>query len=389
LKHELSSFERVKCALEHKEADRIPFDIGGTAVTGININALRNLRWYLGMPPEVNLRDKITQLADTGADLIAKLNIDVKNVAPNPVSGKSLARELGRVGRYYRLVDEFGIGWQMPVKGGFFYDLYLHPFKDVQSVQEVEKYAWPDPLDPERFENMKEKADRIVFQEKRAYILERMSSGMWENAMWLTGYEKFFSDMIGNEKLVQTIMEKFLEIKMRYWEKALETVDKNVLIVSTADDLGTQSGLLVSLDMYKKLIWPYHKKLFEYIKKKAKSKVYIFFHNDGAIMETIPLLIEAGVDILNPFQVNCAGMDTRVFKRTYGKDLTIWGGSCDSQFVLPYGTPDQVKEETRRRIEDLAPGGGFIFAPIHVIQGDVPPQNIMAWWETLQEYGTY
>ena len=117
--------------------------------------------------------------------------------------------------------------------------------------------------------------------------------------------------------------------------------------------------------------------------------MYIFFHNDGAIMETIPLLIEAGVDILNPFQVNCKDMDTKKFKKEFGNDVTIWGGSCDNQLIMPRGTPDQVRDETKRRIDDLAPGGGFIFAPIHVIQGDVPPQNIMAWWETLQEYGTY
>jgi len=196
--------------------------------------------------------------------------------------------------------------------------------------------------------------------------------------------------MIINEKLVHAIMEKLLEIKIRYWEKALETVGDNVLIVSTADDLGAQNDLLVSLELYKKLILPYHKKLFEFIKKKAKSNVYIFFHNDGAIYKTIPLLIEAGVDILNPWQVNCAGMDdTKKFKREFGKDLTIWGGSCDTQHILPFGTPEEVRDETKRRIDDLAPGGGFIFAPIHVIQGEVPPHNIMAWWETLQEYGKY
>jgi uroporphyrinogen decarboxylase len=206
----------------------------------------------------------------------------------------------------------------------------------------------------------------------------------------MTGYEKFYADMILNKKLIHAVMSKMLEIKIQYWQKALETVGKNVLVVSTADDLGGQRGLLVSLELYKEMIWPYHKRLFEFIKKKAKSKVYIFFHNDGAIWETLGLLIEAGVDIMNPWQVNCAGMgDTGRFKKEYGKDLTIWGGSCDTQFVLPFGTPAQVRDETKRRIEDLAPGGGFIFAPIHVIQNGVPPENIMAWWETLQQYGVY
>ena len=385
-----TSFERVKTALAHKEPDRIPFDIGGTMVTGINVNALRNLQKHLGLSEDVSIRDKITQMADTGDEIIEKLKIDIKNVSPEHPSKQGIARDLGLQGHHYRLIDEFGMGWQMPVDGGLYYDLYHSPFKDAQTVKDIEDYPWPDPLDPARFANLKSKADHIVYNEKKAYVLGRMSAGMWEHAMWMTGYEKFFSDMIMNEKLVHAIMSKLLEIKMQYWKKALETVGENVLVVSTADDLGSQRGLLVSLQLYKKLIWPYHKRLFQFIKQKAKSKVYIFFHNDGAIWETLPLLIEAGVDIINPWQVNCAGMDdTRKFKKEYGKDLTIWGGSCDTQHVLPFGTPQEVRDETRRRIEDLAPGGGFIFAPIHVIQGGVPPENIMSWWETLQEYGAY
>jgi len=385
-----TSFERVRTALAHREPDRIPFDIGGTMVTGINVNALRNLHKYLGLSGKVQVRDKITQMADTGGEVIEQLGIDVKNVSPRPPSNPGPARDLALQGENYELIDEFGMGWRMPAKGGHYYDLYYSPLKGAQTVSDVENHTWPDPLDSARYADLKERADEIVNYEKKAYVLGRMNSGMWETAMWMRGYEEFFCDMLLNQKLVHAIMNKLLEIKMRYWQKALETVGDNVLVASTADDLGTQRSLLVSLELYKKLIWPYHKKLFHFIKEKAESKVCIFFHNDGAIWDTIPLLIEAGVDILNPWQVNCAGMgDTAKFKRQYGKDLTIWGGSCDSQYVLPFGTPQQVRDETRRRIEDLATGGGFVFAPIHVIQGDVPPDNIMAWWETLQEYGAY
>jgi len=385
-----TSYERLKTALEHKEPDRIPFDLGGTVVTGINVKALKALRNHLGLGGEVKVKDKIAQTAEIGEDTIERLRVDIKDVSPRPPSTPGLAEDLGLVGDHYRLIDELGIGWQMPVEGGHYYDLYHHPLKDARSPADVEAYPWPDPLDPERFRGLKQEADKTVFEEKKAYVLGRLNAGMWETAMWMTGYEKFFCDMVTNQKLVQAIMEKLLEIKIKYWGKALDTVGENVLVASTADDLGSQTGLLVSLDMYKKLIWPYHKKLFAFIKKRARSKVYIFFHNDGAIWETIPLLIEAGVDILNPVQVSCKGMeDTRKLKKEFGKDLTFWGGSCDPQFVFPCGTPDQVRDETKRRIDDLAPGGGFVFAPIHNIQSDVPAENIMAWWETLQEYGKY
>lgn len=387
---EYTSYERVLAALQHREPDRVPFDLGATAVTAINIHALRNLKRYLGIPGEVKLWERITQVAVTDTETDAWLRTDVGRVEPNPPAHPNHARDLGQVGQYDRMIDEWGMGWQMPVDGGHYYDLYLSPLAQAETPQDIEAYSWPDPLDPARYVGMQAAAQRLVQEDKKLFILERMSSGMWEHAMWMTGYEKFFTAMVNNKPLVHAIMSKILEIKMAYWEKALAAVGDYPVIVSEADDLGQQQGLLVSLGMYKELIWPYHKRLFEFIKRKASGKAYIFFHNDGAIYETIPLLIEAGVDILNPWQVSCKGMgDTARFKREYGKDLTLWGGSCDSQWVLPFGSPQQVKEETRRRIEDLAPGGGFVFAPIHVIQKEVPPENIVAWWETLQEYGTY
>lgn len=382
----MTSYDRVTAALNHREPDRIPFDLGGTMVSGININALRELKAYLGLSGPTEIKDTITQMAHTGDDLIDFLQVDVKNVGPKVPENLAL-KDLGRWGGYHYLEDEWGMQWRMPEVGGQYYDLFKSPLAHVESVQDVENYPWPDALDPVRYQNLKKEADHIVQVEKRAYVLGRMSSGMWEHAMWMTGYEKFMTDMYMNPAVVQAIMEKILEIKMQYWERALDAVGENVLVASCADDLGTQTGLLIGLDMYKEQIWPFHKRLFEFIKQKAQSDIKIFFHNDGAIMETIPLLIEAGVDILNPFQVNCSGMDTRLFKKLYGKDLTIWGGSCDTQHILPYGSVQQVREETKRRIDDLAPGGGFIFAPIHVIQNGVPPQNIMAWWETLREWG--
>jgi uroporphyrinogen decarboxylase len=385
----LTSYDRVKAALEHREADKVPFDLGSAAVTGININALCSLRKYLGLSEYASVKDKITQIGNISDDLIEILKIDIKGVSPSPSHQKGLSREAGIEDGYNRIIDEWGMGWRMPLRGGHYYDLYHSPLADAQSISDIEKYPWPDALDIARYADLKLNADNIVFKEKKAYFLERMSSGMWEHAMWMRGYEQFYVDMMMNPGIVRAIMEKILEINMQYWERALEAVGGNVLVVSMADDLGAQNSLLVALETYKEQIWPFHKRLFDFVKSKAKSKIYIFFHNDGAVMETFPLLIEAGVDIMNPFQVNCSGMDTRKFKREFGRDLTIWGGSCDNQVIMPFGTPQQVRDETRRRIEDLAPGGGFIFAPIHVIQSGVPPENIMAWWETLQIYGIY
>jgi len=379
---------RLEAALSHREPDRVPFDLGSCAVTGINIRALRRLRAALGLSGEPELWDPVTQLASTGEEVASLLRVDVLGVRPRPPSAQGLHRDQGLVGEHYRIIDELGIGWQMPREGGHYYDLYLHPLAGAQSAREVESYPWPDPRDPARFAGFAERARSIALGGQQGLVLERMFAGMWETAMWLTGYEKFFCDMLENAVFVQALMEKMLELTCAYWERALAEVGSLPCVVSTADDLGGQTGLLVSLELYRKLIWPYHRRLFQFLKKASGGRARIFFHNDGAIMETIPLLIEAGVDILNPFQVNCAGMDTSRFKREFGRELTIWGGSC-SPLTLQFGTPAEVREETRRRIEELAPGGGFVFAPIHIIQGDVPAGNILAWRETLDRYGSY
>jgi len=387
----LTSAARVRSALDHQEPDRVPLDLCGAEVAGINIHTMRGIRQHLGLDAEVRMDDRITQTGKVTDDLVDRLGVDVRRVPPNKPADRGLEQDLGLVGDHFRYIDEFGIGWQMPAVGGHYFDLYRYPFADVDTVEEVEAYRWPDMLDSARFVGMKEHAASVAHEEKRAIVLGRASSGMWEHVMWMTGYEKYYMDMVVNPALCQAKMEKILELKMQYWGRVLELVEEDYVIVSCADDLGGQNGLLVSLDMYKELVWPYHRRLFQFLKSTpSKAKVYVFFHNDGAIYETLPLLIEAGVDIINPWQVNCAGMDdTARFKREFGDDLTVWGGSCDTQRVLPFGTPQEVRDETRRRIEDLAPGGGYVFAPIHIIQDGVPVENIMAMWETLQEYGVY
>jgi len=140
--------------------------------------------------------------------------------------------------------------------------------------------------------------------------------------------------------------------------------------------------------MYRKYIKPGHKKIFSFIKGKAPH-IHIHFHSCGSVYDFIPDLIDAGIDSLNPVQVSAAKMDTKRLKKEFGDVLTFWGGGVDTQRILPRGTPNEVKDEVKRRIDDLAPGGGFVFNTVHNIQADVPPENIMAMWEALQEYGIY
>jgi len=382
----VNSRERILAALNHREPDRVPFDLGGTVVTGINIHAYRALRRHLGLPPgEPKIVDIIQQIARVDDDAMNLLGVDVKNVSPR--SSATFQIRVQDFGEYTGFRDEWGIGWRMPKKGGWYYDMREHPLAGPISEEAVDRYPWPDPLDPARFAGIGEAARRILREEGRAVIMGGMSAGILEMHAWLRGFEDAYADFGANPRLAGRLMDKVLEMKMAYWGKALEILGDAVDVVQEADDFAGQSGLLLSPRTYREIAKPRHKALFDFIHARTKAK--IFFHSCGAVRKVIPDLIEAGVDILNPVQVSAAGMDTAELKREFGKDLTFWGGGVDTQRVLGTGTPDEVRREVRRRIEDLKPGGGFVFAAVHNIQGNVPVENIVAMWEAFREFGSY
>ncbi len=158
-------------------------------------------------------------------------------------------------------------------------------------------------------------------------------------------------------------------------------------VVIEADDLAGQKNLFFSHDMYRQYIKPRHTKLFSFIKARTNAK--LFYHCDGALLPILWDLKESGIDILNPLQKSAAGIDYAAIKKEYGNDLSFWGAGVDTQRVFDQGTPEEVREDTRSNIEIMAPGGGFVCTPIHNTQATVPPENYMAFWETMQEYGVY
>jgi uroporphyrinogen decarboxylase len=382
----LTSRRRVELALNHQEPDRVPYDLGGTILTGIHHQAYRRLRTHLGLPEvEIDIEDPVQQLARVHEDVKQRLAVDVYGLSPSKPRG--IGKPLWSEDGYDKLVDEWGIEWWKPQDGGFYYDMRRHPLADIDTVSGLEKYRFPDPLDPGRYERMTERADELMNQRQVGYVLGRNAPGILEIALWMRGFENFFCDMVVNQPFAEALLDAIMEVKMRYWERALELVGPNVMIVSEADDLASQDRCLVRPALYRKLIKPRHTRLFAFIRKHARAPVKIFYHSCGAIASLIPDLIESGVDVLNPVQVSAAGMDTRELKKNFGKDITFYGGGVDTQQVLPRGTPAQVRDEVKRRIDDLAPGGGFIFTTVHNIQADVPPENLMAMWEAMREFG--
>ena len=383
-----TSRSRVEAALNHRESDRVPYDLGGTILTGINQRAYRRLRQHLGLPEvPIEIEDMHQQLAKVHEDVKARLKVDVWGINPGKVPGA--APPPWTEGDYHKLIDEWGIEWWMPAEGGFYYDMRRHPLAEIDTIEGLKKFNFPDPLHPARYEGMAAQADELMNRRQKAYVLGRNAPGIWEIAIWMRGFENFFCDMLERPAFAEALMDIIADIKMKYWQKALATVGPNVMMVSEADDLASQNSCLCSPAMYRQFIKPRHTRLFAFIKKQAQVPVKIFYHSCGAVLPLIPDLIESGVDILNPVQVSAQGMDSKVLKKRFGQDLTFYGGGVDTQHVLPHGTPQQVRDEVKQRVEDFAPGGGFIFNTVHNIQADVPPENIMAMWEALQDYGIY
>lgn len=381
-----TSRSRVEAAINHREPDRVPFDLGGTILTGIHHHAYRRLRRYLGLPEvEIQIEDPVQQLAVVHEDVKRRFEVDVYGI--NPSKARGIAHPPRSEDGYDKFQDEWGIEWWKPQEGGFYFDMRRHPLANIDTIHELAKYPFPDPLDPGRYTGMVERADELMNRRQVAYVLGRNAPGIFEIALWMRGFENFYCDLVANRTFAEALLDTIMEIKMRYWERALELVGPNVMIVSEADDLASQDRCLVSPDLYRKLIKPRHTTLFTFIKRQARVPVKIFYHSCGAITPLLPDLIESGIDILNPVQVSAAGMDTKQLKKNFGQDLTFYGGGVDTQDILPHGTPQQVRDEVKRRIEDLAPGGGFIFNTVHNIQADVPPENIVAMWEAVREFG--
>ena len=287
---------------------------------------------------------------------------------------------------YETFTDEWGIGWRKPVDGGFYYDMYHHPLAAAESLDEMKAYPFPDPLDGGRFATLQVQAQAAAAKGK-AVALAGPCAGIAEVYSWLRGYEQYYIDLALNQDYVAYMLDRLVEFKSAFWERALDEIGHLVDIVIEADDLGGQHAPLMSPRTYRQLIQPRHKRLFSFIKAQAPLK--LFYHTCGAVRRLIPALIDAGIDILNPVQISAADMDLRELKREFGRDLVFWGGGVDTQRILGRATPEEIKEHVKQNIEALAPGGGFVFAAVHDIQADVPPQNIMAMWDAWQEYGDY
>jgi uroporphyrinogen decarboxylase len=250
------------------------------------------------------------------------------------------------------------------------------------TLQDLDRAHWPDPADAGRYRGLRERARQLHETTDFAVILG-IGPGPVHQSQFMRGYGAWLEDLLLNQSFFAGLLERLAEIHAGMVERALEEAHEYVDLVALADDVGTQNGPLMRPELYRQLIKPSHRRICDTVKRFSKP---ILYHTCGSVYALIPDFIEAGVDILNPIQVRAAGMETQRLKREFGRELAFWGG-IDIQEVLPRGTPAQVRDEVRRLIDDLGPGGGYVISAAHNIQPEVPPENLVAMYDTAVECG--
>ena len=411
----MNSRELIMASINHQEVNRVPMDLGATPSSGISAIAYNNLTKYLGMEnSKTKIYDVVQQLAQPEDQFISKFGIDVIDIGrafndqesdwyPITMANGATAyypkwfKPVKKSDGSYVAYDQEGeIIAKMP-EGATFFDETVFPYlegypddyndlsKAMNKVlwQNLAHSPWDHANDPNFWQTLREKAIHLKKTTDKALMIV-CGCNLFEWGTFLRRMDNFLMDIYAEpdevEKMVDALLKKHLESLKNVCDAVGDVVD----ILRFGDDLGMDSGPFMSPDKYKKIFKPRHQILCDYVHKNSQMKT--FLHSCGSIYQLIPDLIEAGYDIINPVQTNVTDMEALKLKKEFGKDITFWGGGADTRHILNRGTTSEVKDDVRRNIEILLPGGGFIFNPIHNIMPDVPPQNIEAMFEAVNEY---
>jgi uroporphyrinogen decarboxylase len=376
----MTSRERVRAALDHREPDRVPVCVGGTGgkITESRIELLKQHFGIVGDAPKVLVGPQLMRLDDRVLDA---LGTDVRYLYMRPPADfrQRVAPEGGWFYDWGLIYREHG--------DGMMYEYTNHPLAGA-TLGSIDDLPLPDAGDPARWTGLRAEAERLYHETDYALVAYRPKySGLFELSQILRGTEQLLTDMVLQPEFAEALFWKVEEGLKALYLAQLDAVGEFVEWVEMGDDLGTQAGPLISPATYRALLKPAHADLIRAIKTHSPN-VRVMYHTCGSIRRFLPDLIEIGVDILNPIQVAAKGMDPAAIKAEFGDRLCFLGG-VDAQHLLPAGRPEEVREEIRLRIRQMAPGGGYILAPSHNIGDDVPLENILAFFEAWRDYAAY
>ena len=410
----MNSRERVMKAVNHQEPDRVPIDLGGSIVTGIMAGALVRLRQHLGLTGPVQVYDVFQMLGEVAFDLVERFDIDVLPVEPDAISFAHLRRQDFKP---WTLFD----GTEVWMPGAFDVevtpegDWLLHEDSDPQKpviarmphngfyFDQADVTGWNFDYQPPDIDGLRASNWRRLSEQDLGYLAEkaRVLRQSTDKALVLTnwGDASLGPPSMGSvaeglvilatqpdymQELMALALEAALDTVQQYWETIGEDID---IISLDGSDYGGQHREMFSPELFERYHVPFYTTVCDWIHANTPWK--ISKHCCGSIPNLIEPMIRAGIDILNPVQTSAAGMEAQVLAKTFGDRITFRGGGVDTQHVLAFGTPEDVRADVAERIRLFAPGGGFIWATIHNIQYDIPPENIVAAIETVHEFGRY
>lgn len=362
----MTSRQRVLSAVDLREPDRVPIDVGGSSFSTVIGAAYERLKAHLGVEGETRYMKVKSRSAILDERVARRLHTDTRPLLiGSPDGWQDVYFEDGS----FR--NEFGIIWRKAGDGH--YAPTGNPLREA-TLTDLDHFSWPDPRNPGRTRGLREQARQLHEETDYAVVLS-LPVGFVHLSQYLRGYEQWLMDIILHPEFLDALMDRALEWWLELADAVLDEVGPYVDVVAFGDDVAFQDRPMVDLDRYRRLFKPRHRRMVDLIKRKSEARV--LYHCCGAVRSLVPDFIDIGVDALNPVQVSSAGMDTAELKAEFGDHICFWGG-IDTHQVLPFGSPADVRAEVERRIEDLAPGGGFVLAPVHNIQEDVPPENILA-----------
>jgi uroporphyrinogen decarboxylase len=376
--------ERILAALNHQEPDKVPFDLAGSTWTGITYGAYQNLRLFLGKDPDKPIwSDVIQQIVIPSDDILKMFEVDTRGLFPLTSHNWDVYSKLTDSGDAWEYYDEWGFTHNFPKENGHWFSLVKHPMENVlPEISEIDGYNWPDPSDRVRIKGLREKA--LGFREQgKLVMLKGLCAGIFEMQQRFRGMSNALVDSFLYPDFSDRLVGKLADLKIEFWKMALGELADVVDVIAEADDYGTQDSQLIDPDHFRQFYKPHIFRIITAMKQSAPD-AKIMFHSCGNVRPVIPDLIEMGIDILNPVHINAAGMEPYQLKRDFGKEIVFWGGGVDTQKILVRGSVNEVAEDVRKNIDALAPGGGFVFAAVHNIQSEVPPENIMAMCEAIK-----
>jgi len=370
---------RVLEALNHREPDRIPRDLGSLEST-LHPTVASKLYNYFGIDEAVTVMDQRTRSVSLSEIVLEKFNIDTRWVYMKPA--QAAKEKIQRLRDGLHITDDWGMEFVIhPGESNPEYRRF--PLSNAVDKDDIEKHSWPDPYDPERLSGLREEAKQF---HDRGFAVGISFGGVWERSWYVRGLDQIMIDLAINPAFAAALLWKISDIQTRMYDFILQEIGEYLSIVCFSSDMGTQSSLLVSPDLWRKYIRPVEEEHVKLFKRRTKAK--IAHHTCGSVRKLIPEYIEMGIEILNPIQTTTAGMDPYELKREFGQDICFWGG-VDTQSVLPFGSPEEVAKNVQKMIDAFSPGSGYLFATSQNILDDIPLENIMTMYKTLNNYGSY